>query len=146
MYQHIKRRLCNMDNNIPVYFMHCEQFAKGYINKKTIAVVKDKTEEIISIYNVNIIREDGLVKYSSLHWKRMPVRTEEVCFSFADLKEKSRNYFKRKKEEYKKECETLQGFLNFPLKYEISGEYADYEAREVYEEMVEKYLKEYKGE
>lgn len=135
-----------MDNNIPVYFMHCEQFAKGYINKETIAVVKDKTEKIISIYNVNIIREDGLVKYNSLHWKRMPVRTEEICFSFAELKEKSRNYFERKKEKYKEECETLEGFLNFPLNYEINGEDMDYEAREVYEEMVEKYLKEHKGE
>lgn len=135
-----------MDNNIPVYFMHCEQFAKGYINGETKAIIDNKTYKIVSVNNVHMIRDDGLIKSGSPRWKQMPVRVEEICFSLDGLKEKSKNYFEEKKNEYRKECNTLKGFLDFPLKYEICGENIDYEAREVYEEIIEKYLKEYKGE
>lgn len=136
-----------MDNNIPVYFISNERWlARGWTNETGKKVIEKKLDKIILINKVDIIDENGNISYDFPHWKQAPAEVEKICFSFDKLKEKRKEYFEEKIKIYKEECETLEGFLNFPLKHEISGEYVDYEAKEVYEEMIEKYLKEYKGE
>lgn len=136
-----------MDNNIPVYFISNERWlARGWTNETGKKVIEKKLDKIILINKVDIIDENGNISYDFPHWKQAPAEVEKICFSFDKLKEKRKEYFEEKIKIYKEECETLEGFLNFPLKHEISGEYVDYEAKEVYEEIIEKYLKEYKGE
>ena len=138
-----------MDNNIPVYFMHYEQLAKGYIRKEVKTIIDNKIQKEVPIDNVHLIRDDGLVACGSPYWRQMFVRVGKIYFSLAELIKDSKSYFdcfEETMEKYRNECNTLKGFLEFPLKYFTSREHLNFEATTAYKEKMNKILELFSGE
>ena len=121
-----------------VWFMKWDAIHTGLIND-------DYKEGSLPVFVKNV----ALAKSDGTSFNSAPILetiSNPLYFSYRKALTAYKKHSKDKKEQYRKECSTIEGLLRFPLTYDIKSIDMDSEAAEVYKEMVEKYLKEHKGE